>query len=64
MNEEVYWECGAGMCCETFPEQLSVPDEPEVKKWLASPEDQDCGLNVLEDFWDIWSNIVRSYTEA
>jgi hypothetical protein len=61
---EVYWECGSGICCETFPEQPLVPHQPEVKKWLATPEGQEPGLDISEDFWDIWSHIVRAYTEA
>lgn len=61
---EVYWECGSGICCETFPEQLPVPHQPEVKKWLATPEGQESDLDILEGFWDIWSDIVRAYTEA
>jgi hypothetical protein len=41
-----------------------VPHQPEVKKWLATTGDRDSALNILEDFWGIWSDIVRSYTEA
>jgi hypothetical protein len=63
-QKEVFWECASCVCCETASEPLPHPIQGPVKKWLASPSDRGSGLNIANDFWDVWSQIVGSYTTA